>query len=284
VSTFSESAGAGPDGQNQQYSPGVPAPAEQRDGGAVGSGDRRSPTAELTALAAHLRRISDRVEQVATAHTELAALVSERLAPEITALRNDTVEQLSAQAAQIHQILTATEAVHHPPIDWPGMTAEQAATAWGDLAHWIADVLVPWYQITREELPDCWAMHRPAVVELSWLRSAHIEAFAPNTAAHHAADWHTRWRPAALARLREVIPRHGARSCSPGEHLVPDHERVRRHPAPPPPPPALTDRQPLPGEQLAERHHWETFLEQAVTTDRAWRLDRETRIWPGNPA
>jgi hypothetical protein len=66
------------------------------------------------------------------------------------------------------------------------MTADQAATAWGDLAHWIAEVLVPWYQITRDELPNCWAMHRPAVVELSWLRSAHIEAFASNTAAHHA--------------------------------------------------------------------------------------------------
>jgi len=66
-------------------------------------------------------------------------------------------------------------------------------------------------------------------LELSWLRSAHIEAFAPNTAAHHAADWqHTRWRPAASRGLREVI--HAtAPEIAPREHLVADHERVRRH-------------------------------------------------------
>jgi hypothetical protein len=62
--------------------------------------DGRGPTAELTALAAHLRRISDRVGQVASAHTELANLVSERLAPELTALRNYTGEQLAVHAAQ----------------------------------------------------------------------------------------------------------------------------------------------------------------------------------------
>lgn len=199
MSTFSGSTGIGPDGENEQYSPDMPASAERRPSGGTDSRDEHIPTAESTALAAHLRRISDRLDQVASTHTELANLVSEHLSPEITALRNDTGQQLATHAAQIHQILTATEARHNPPIDWPAMTADQAAIAWENLAHWIAHILVPWYHITRDELPDCWAMHRPAIVELSWLRSAHIEAFAPNTAAHHAADWHTRWRPAALA-------------------------------------------------------------------------------------
>jgi hypothetical protein len=53
------------------------------------------------------------------------------------------------------------------------MTPDHAATVWQDLAHWIDDVPIPWFQITPEELPDCWAMHPPAMMELSWLRSAH---------------------------------------------------------------------------------------------------------------
>ena len=114
MSTFSEPAGAGPDGQNDHHSPGVPPSADQRPSGAMDSEYRRTPSAELTALASHLRRISDRVEHLATAHTELADLVSQHLAPEITALRNDTVEQLAAHAAEIHQILTAAEARQTP--------------------------------------------------------------------------------------------------------------------------------------------------------------------------
>jgi hypothetical protein len=38
-------------------------------------------------------------------------------------------------------------------------------------------VLVPWYELTRDELPDCWALHAPVVVELSWLRTTYVQAY-----------------------------------------------------------------------------------------------------------
>jgi hypothetical protein len=82
-------------------------------------------------------------------------------------------------------------------------TAEQTALAalrhdsTEQLATWIAEVLVPWYEITREQLPDCWALHRPAVRELSWLRITYLEAFTSTAATHQAADWHIRWPTAA---------------------------------------------------------------------------------------
>ena len=36
------------------------------------------------------------------------------------------------------------------------------------LARWVGETLVPRYELTRNELPDCWALHPPVVAELSW--------------------------------------------------------------------------------------------------------------------
>jgi hypothetical protein len=235
-----------------------------------------SPTAELTALAVHLRRLSARAEELNASHTALASLVTSNLQPEIAALRRDSTEQLAIQAAQIHRLCTAHASEHPPPVDWPTLTADQATVEWEKLAIWIADVLVPWYEITREQLPDCWALHRPALLELSWLHATHQEAFTPNAAAHHAADWHTRWLPAALHRIHEIIPRRGVRYCGAGGHLVNHSDRSPTIPIlPPATAPMPTPRQPMPNEQLAERHHWEHCYQQAMATDYAWRQDGE---------
>lgn len=51
------------------------------------------------------------------------------------------------------------------------MDVEAARAEWPRLVRWIAEVFVPWYEVTRDELPDCWALHRR--VELSWLATAH---------------------------------------------------------------------------------------------------------------
>jgi hypothetical protein len=241
----------------------------------MGSPLNQSPTVELTSLAAHLRRLSDRIDQISEAHTELAATISTQLAPELGSLRNECLEQLGLHAEQIHQLNARAAAKQIQPIKWPSIPADQAATAWTALANWIAEVLVPWYQLTREDLPDCWALHKPVVVELSWLHTAHLEAFQPGAAAYLAADWHTRWRPATLMRLREIIPRRGQLYCGPGQHLITDAERARRQPTPSCVIATSTGRQQLPNEQLAERDHWQPFLEHAVAEDRHWRLSRE---------
>ena len=99
------------------------------------------------------------------------------------------------------------------PVDWVGLSEEQAKAQWPILARWVGEVLVPWHELTRDDLPDCWAVHRPVVVELSWLRSTYVQAYHPRSPTHLAGEWQVRWRPAALARIKELT-----KECQPGEH------------------------------------------------------------------
>ena len=107
------------------------------------------------------------------------------------------------------------EKAKNPPVDWASLSEEQAAEQWPVLARWIAEILVPRYQATRNELPDCWALHPPVVAELSWLRTAYVQAYLTRSPPQLAADWHTRWRPAVMTRIQELIKPD---QCSPGRH------------------------------------------------------------------
>ena len=86
---------------------------------------------------------------------------------------------------------------------------------WPILARWVGEVLVPRYELTRDDLPDCWALHPPVVAELSWLRTAYVQAYLTKSPPQLSADWHTRWRPAVLIRIRELIKPD---ECPPGKH------------------------------------------------------------------
>lgn len=224
---------------------------------------------------AELRRLRERLDRFTGLHNALAASVSEQLAPELAVLRSDTAEALAVHTAQLERILKRQGRQSNPPVDWAGMTAEQAEQQWPILAQWVAVVLAGWYELTRDELPDCWALHRPVLVELSWLRSAYVQAYLADADPHVAADWHTRWRAAVLDRVQKLIPGH---LCRPGEHLVTEEEsRARRtpHPVNAPPPP-------LTGLQLAEPQYWGQFYQQAVRADLARRRATEVDPPPGS--
>jgi hypothetical protein len=208
------------------------------------------------------------IQDLTTRHVELASTVSEGLAPELGALRQFATEELGRQRQQLNEVLHTLSRERNPPVDWPRLTAAEARHQWAVLARWIAEVLVPWYEITREELPDCWALHRPAVIELSWLRSAHAQAYAPTSPPHVAGEWHQRWRPGVLTRLAEVIDR---RLCRPGEHLVPHGESRGGQAARPRPGQRLIP----PNQQLAEGHHWQANYFAAVQADLQSRTARE---------
>ncbi|WP_103383426.1 hypothetical protein [Pseudonocardia dioxanivorans] len=261
----------------------------RRPGTAPDGGPYNPPPSTGTAAAlAEMRRLRDEVAQLRTAvaggegsgelralvqdlaarHTELASAVSEGLAPELGALRQFTTEELARQRQQLNEVLQALSRERNPPVDWPQLTAAQARHQWAVLARWIAEVLVPWYEVTREELPDCWALHRPVVIELSWLRSAHVQAYAPTSPPHVAGEWHQRWRPGVIARLAQVIDR---RLCRPGEHLVPQGESRGGQPVPP----RSGERLIPPSQQLAEARHWQENYVAAVQADLQWRTQQE---------
>jgi hypothetical protein len=239
--------------------------------------------------AAEIQRLNEQVARFASLHTSLAATVSEQLGPDlghltelVSALREDTAEQLAIHTAQLRQLTTAVEEETNPPVNWPALDADTAAEEWEKLGRWIGEILVPWYGITRIQLPDCWALHREMVVELSWLRSAHIDSYRPSAAPDRAGTWHTRWRPSVLIRLREIAPES---LCPPGRHLVTEAERAGRDEQDDEPDygAAPSARQSLPHEQLADSRHWRHFYEQAVEADLAWRTERAHHVPPPAP-
>ena len=221
-----------------------------------------STPAQIAELGVHLQRLSGRLNELHDDHNDIAELV----------------HQLAADTAEIRQALTANSrptATKSPPC-WPTMTADQAATEWDALADWLEHIFVPWYGITRSDLPDCWALHRTAVVELSWLRHTHRAAHQPDALPHLVAQWHTDWKPAVLRSIGDAIPRRGPRTCAAGYHLVSDAERTaaRGH--------AMAgagldgDRAfpTSPTEQPAARQHWNPHFSRARETDIAERARR----------
>ncbi|MGH3566630.1 MAG: hypothetical protein ACRDRH_11485 [Pseudonocardia sp.] len=149
---------------------------------------------------------------------ENATLLSQVL-PRVSGLD----EELADLAARVDSLTGADpEELAAVSLDWPGMSADAAAKEWEALAEWVAKVLGPFYEITREQLPDYWALHCPAVIELVWLRRSWAGAHAPDALSSAAGEWHTRWRRDALANIRAAIPETW---CRPGEHYV--HTRDR---------------------------------------------------------
>ena len=195
-----------------------------------GQGGRpRGPRDDVAAELAALRRLCGETDDITR---ESAALLSE-LAPKVI----DIEAQLGALDAGGNTAVkpedpavTAVKAelgmrpVPPAPWCWPLFDRDQAAAAWDALARWVGDVLVPGYELTRGDLPDCWAQHPRMVNELTWLRAAYLESHQPGAAAGQAQDWHLRGLPGALSGLRTAVPvKSGGGSrqrplCGPGHH------------------------------------------------------------------
>lgn len=104
--------------------------------------------------------------------------------------------------------------------------AELARSRLVDLAGWVEGVYL-WFPDTT--LPSCWLWHPSVVEELLWLRRSWTEAFTGTTAAiFRVADWHDRWRPGVVARIRAL--NDGV--CSLDQHL-PGAEQDRPAPVTP---------------------------------------------------
>lgn len=169
-------------------------------------------------------------------------------------------------------------------VDWPSLSADRAAAEWQALGDWVAGVLGPFYELTRAQLPDCWPLHRPAVLELVWLRRSYVAAHRPDAPAAAAADWHTRWRREALASIATAI---SDKWCRPGEHWVDRYDRGRpagqgTPPRPQQPPPHAPGQRPGPenhnvgpGGEISTSQHWGPAFQTAVADDLAWRRQHD---------
>jgi hypothetical protein len=134
--------------------------------------------------------------------------------------RHDVPGQLAALAAKVDQLaedlaealagekLTGVSAVDWPRLDDTGYEAELAR-----LGQWVETVLRPYYP--GSVIPACWRNHPDVVISLSnvhaeWRRVYDRER--PELAG--ALDWHERWLPGVMARIREWSRECTGGTCS----------------------------------------------------------------------
>jgi hypothetical protein len=253
-------------------------PAEPDEPG--GSG--RSPLSRAQARDELLARLAAQLRTAQTANERRLAVLEATTAESGDLLaqalpRIDTaLDQLAALAERLDDAPAA-------PVSWPTLTVDEAATVWAQLADWTEHVLVGWYGLTRAQLPDCWALHRPAVLELTWLHTTYREAHTPGARAGLAAEWHTRWRPAALVAIAAAIdtnPGSIDSGCRPGHHHDPNSPLPDAAYRPPPDEPVDGRHVAGRAKLLARREFWQVSYLTAVRLDRDWR-ERPT---PPTPA
>ena len=110
------------------------------------------------------------------------------------------------------------------PRNWATMSDEDSAKALRYLARWVTTILFATYPHVSEVMPACWPAHAAVVAELDWLCWAWEEVWAVGArpAARDAADWHDRWLPGVLQRVRPLLT-----ACQDqGEHVKPRYTRA----------------------------------------------------------
>lgn len=112
-------------------------------------------------------------------------------------------------------------------VDWSSLTRKQAVKAWANLYSWLDEWLVPVYGVQVRTLLPCWPHHPAVREELSWLRCAWMQAYRrPSSTASAAAEWHTRWRPAALSSIGGWFEHAGCNGGVHGGTPLPEHLRA----------------------------------------------------------
>jgi len=170
--------------------------------------DRDSRDLTLALLAARLSELSERVgahaarlEAAETAIGGQAEMVAEAagLAREVSRLSAAIAGKGAPAAGEFVPV--------HPrrPV-WAAMKDAEHVDALRDLARWVTAILLQRYPDTRTVLPPCWPAHPAAVEELDWLYWDWTGwALDPAGRSRDAADWHDRWLPGVMARVRPQL-------------------------------------------------------------------------------
>jgi hypothetical protein len=210
-------------------------------------------TARLSELSEQVGALLARVGAAEVAIGEQASLLSEA-----SGLAREVARLSAAIATPSTPGSGRADAVHPRQVVWAAMKDAEHIDALRDLASWVTGVLLYRYPGTGAVLPPCWPAHS-AVVE-DWLYWDWTSwALDPEARSRDAADWHDRWLPGALARIRPQLAICGQRS---------------RHATPP-------SQRPVPAElEIADRHPEAVFIDKMARLSRQGHEDSASR-WLG---
>ncbi len=92
-----------------------------------------------------------------------------------------------------------------PPVFWPGLCPEEAASEWESLRRWVT-CLVERFNLDQHVVPRCWWRHNAHVEALAALRDHERASFADTAAPTAALEWHRALRDIET-RLRDWTSR-----------------------------------------------------------------------------
>jgi hypothetical protein len=189
---------------------------------ADGRGGGRDLT--LAVLAARLSELAGQVGGLAARVDSAEAAIGEQedmLARAADLARE--VARLSAALAGQQPGPGAEFRPEHPrrPV-WAVMKEEEYVDALRALARWVSEILLPRHPHAAPALPPCWPAHPAVVEELDWLYwDWTCWALNPQSRSRDAADWHDRWLPGVLVRVRPLL----APCATNAGHRKPDYRR-----------------------------------------------------------
>lgn len=187
-----------------------------------GGPGKLSPAVMLSDTIGRVAVVEQRVSQLGADISEIGAMthdVKEGMAGVERSLR-DLNMRVVALAGADEDDEEEEEDDETALVDWSSLDRAGALREWDRLYQWLDTWLVPTYEISVEYLGCCWTYHPVVREELSWLRVTWAQAYRrPRASGAAAGEWHTRWLPTTLDRIRQQMRRRG---CSGGRHVTPD--------------------------------------------------------------
>jgi len=177
-------------------------------------------TSRLSEVSEQIGGLAARLEAAETAIGEQASHLAK--AAELTR----EVSQLAAAiAGQGSPTAGGPVSVHPRQPIWAAMNHAEYTNALRDLARWATGVLLRRYPVAAAVLAPCWSAHPAVVEELDWLYWDWTSwALEPDARSRDAADWHDRWLPGVLSRIRPQLAacgQQGRHTKPPGQRRVP---------------------------------------------------------------
>lgn len=156
-------------------------------------------TSAMAGLASELEQLRRRTDPLADLPTRVAEL-------------GNLLDQLAGQVAELSSSPAAD-----PVPSWMAAPhdAEHVRQVLDELIDWVESVFLR-YTDAQTVVPECWAWHPDVVEELLWLRHAwHAAYHGPKASVTAVGDWHDRYRPGVVRRLKHTA------SCSLEQHTPP---------------------------------------------------------------